>query len=505
MMIKELFDSLFENADQNAFYIQEQFYSYLFLRRRVALIQQQIKAVCAPCSPRNIAVVCTDDVNTYASLLAIWFSGHAYVPLGLHNPVERNLAILGEARAEVIISTRGLIDPRYAPFNIIDPAMTLDEAAEIEFPYDLDESCLAYVLFTSGSTGLPKGVPISHRNISAFVDAFLASPYGIKRGDRSLQMFELTFDVSISSYLIALLKGACVYTVPNQGVKYMHVLKLIGQHELTHVQIVPSTINLAKPLLKRLQFAHVRCCGLVGEATMVDLLPEWRRCIPQAEIYNYYGPTEASIFCSIYQVESDHPKSYNGMLAIGKAMKGMELKVVDDKGDEVGVQVKGELVIGGDQVTSGYLNNPEKNKASFLELFSEDHTNDGTVKRFYRSGDICFVDEVGDVFYCGRLDNQVKVQGFRVELSEIEFHVRSRFNMNNVVILSENKQGAMELILVLEKMETPDLSAVLDHLKDKLPDYMVPARIERMPEFPLNESGKTDRKKIKGILNGAVQ
>jgi len=496
-MVKDLIYSLSFHADRNAFCINDQFYTYGELRDHIVSIIGEIQDARSEGSSRNIAVVCSNDIRMYASLFAIWFTGCAYVPLGFHNPVERNRTILKDAAAEIIISSMELDAVAYAGYKVIEPAREVPGSGdrEIHCP-DADKGSLAYILFTSGSTGLPKGVPISHENIGAFLDAFGKSPFKVVREDRCLQMFELTFDVSISSYLPALLCGACVYTVPNDGVKYMHVLRVLTQYKLTSIQIVPSIIKLAKPLLKRIKAPEVRNCILTGEATMTNLVTEWRSCVPNAAIYNYYGPTEATIYCSYLHYAEGCDKHYNGMIAIGKAFSGMELLIVDESGNESAVNEKGELLIGGGQVTPGYINNPEKNRLSFVERMVG-----GRKVRFYRSGDMCYKDAEGDIFYCGRFDNQVKIQGFRIELSEIEYLVRDKFSINNVVIVSENEQGANKLILVLEGEQNGKLGDVSQYLKTKLPEYMVPADVQSVDEFPLNSSGKTDRKAIKEILN----
>jgi len=498
-MIQELLESLTVNAKRNAFCIDDKYYSYEELRDLVSGIKAQIESVMGKGDSRNIAIVCTNDIRTYASLLAIWLSGCAYVPLGLHNPVDRNLAILASASAGIIISGVALDDAGYAPYKVIRPVQEIGGGAALISPARVEASDLAYILFTSGSTGAPKGVPISHGNISAFIEAFSSSPFKITREDRCLQMFELTFDVSISSYLPALLSGACVYTVPNDGIKYMHVLRILNQYALTSIQIVPSIIKLAKPLLKRLNFDTVRNCILTGEATSIDLVGLWMPCVPHAVIYNYYGPTESTIYCSFLQYRPESAKTYNGMLAIGKAFDGMELLIVKEDGGRAGLLEKGELWIGGPQVTGGYINNEQKNKDSFIVIREGDMT-----KRFYRSGDMCYSDEQGDIYYCGRYDNQVKIQGFRVELSEIEFLVRDKFGVNNVVVVEQNAQGATRLILVMENVKAADVQPVLDYLKRKLPEYMIPSDSRIVNEFPLNSSGKTDRKKIRELLYESV-
>lgn len=486
-----------EYSSKYSFCIEDQFYTYNDLQTAVYCVQQVLENKIKSCKSRRIAVVCKNDIRTYAALLALWFSGYTYVPLGLHNPVERNLSILNEAEVEIIISIDELDDDRYSQFEVLCIPSETSMQGKLKLAICGEEDH-AYILFTSGSTGIPKGVTISFGNLINFLDSFENTGFKINSSDRCLQMFELTFDVSISSFLVPLLKGACVYTVPNTGIKYLNVLKIVQEYKLTSIQIVPSIIRLGKPLLPRLELDNVRNCILTGEATSIDLLMSWAEAVPNAKLYNFYGPTEATIYCSYLQIDCSRVKEYNGMLAIGRPFFNAELIVVDDENRVVQVGKKGELLIGGGQVSSGYLNLPEKNRSAFINVEI-----DGKKKVFYRSGDLCFQDEEGDLFYCGRLDNQIKVQGFRIELSEIEVNVRREFSMNCVVIPVESKNHTIEVVLVLEGSGIEKRRIEL-FLKSRLPEYMMPARIEQMEEFPVNSSGKTDKVKIKEWLNGML-
>ena len=497
IMILDRLHYSFENRGlSNCFCIQDTFYTYRDLSNKVASIMAQIRSQPKMNGSKRIAVYCTDSFSTYASLFAIWFLDKAYVPLGLHNPVERNLSILNEAKIDCIISTEKLEDIRYAQFEVVNPELAISICDKIH-KTSVNQEDLAYILFTSGSTGLPKGVPISFRNLSSFVEALKSSSFTIDESDRCLQMFELTFDVSISSFLLPMISGACVYTVPTDGIRYVHVLKLIEKYNLTSIQIVPSIIRLATPILSRIIFPSVKNCILTGEATSVDLLSIWTKSVPNSAIFNFYGPTEATVYCSEYIIDSKEIKSYNNMLAIGRPLAGISFLIVDDSFNNVQYGEKGELLIAGNQVTKGYLNNYEKNISSFKEL-----TIDGLKQKFYRSGDLCFQDEGGDYYYCGRLDNQVKIQGFRVELSEIEMSVRFGLNLNCIAVVESSNDGSLLLILVIEAENEIDQTRIRDHMKKNLPSYMVPSKIAKVNSFPLTSSGKTDRQAIKKIING---
>lgn len=496
MFLDNLYKSVERNSNKNAFFIKEKFYTYSFLSEKASQIQTYLIKRESKELNEKIAIICSDDILTYSAIIGIWFLGKSYIPLGELNPHGRNLTILREAGISTIFTTDPLNKQIYKEFNVIDLNELLStETALLEY-FSFDIKKLAYTIFTSGSTGTPKGVPISFENLNSFINAFKNSPVIIGPDDRCLQMFELTFDVSISSFLPALISGACIYTVPNNVIKYVHVLKLMTTHKLTVVQIVPSVIQLAKSLLPKLNLHFVKYCILTGEATSLDSFELLKKCLSSAKIYNYYGPTESTIYCSYFDCNKSL-KSYNGMIAIGRPFKDISMIIVDELLNEVEIGVKGEMLLAGTQLTTGYLNNPDKSSTSFVSLKC-----DGNNVRYYKTGDICFKDEQGDIYYCGRLDSQVKIQGFRIEMSEIEICVRNISKLNSIVVPKVNKMGALELALVLEAEKNYDIKFLKDKLKEKLPEYMVPNLIYLVEELPLNSSGKLDRMKIKAMING---
>lgn len=495
MFLDNLYNSLIKNKRNNAFCINNRFYTFAELMHKTALIQNELENNKEYCDNKRVAILCSDDISTYGAVIGTWFLGFNYVPLGLHNPTERNLTILKDAEVKVILTCIQLDENLYSEYKVINILDIKEIPVAIKrTAYNANQ--LAYLLFTSGSTGRPKGVPISLNNLDTFLEAFGKSGVKINSSDRCLQMFELTFDVSISSFLPALIKGACVYTVPNDVIKYVHVLKLISKHELTVIQIVPSIIRLSANLLSRLNLHSVKYCILTGEATSVDLLDIFKPVINGALIYNYYGPTECTIYCSFYDCNSENISQYNGMIGIGKPFEKIDFIIVDENNQEVEAGIKGELLISGNQLTKGYLNDPTRNQISFITIKKNDKEN-----VYYRSGDLCFRDENNDIYYCGRLDNQVKIQGYRIELNEIEQVVRDVIGLNSVVLATKNQTGVLQLILILEIDKYIEKALVFDKLKSRLPDYMIPVDLYCLPQFPLNSSGKTDRPQIKHLVS----
>lgn len=492
IVLKPFLEIVENYGNNNAFCIADRFYSYSDLAKYISKIRKAIQS--AKNKRGNIGLVANDDIETYASIFAIWLEGFAYVPLHPHQPVERSLEIIAQADIDLVISS--------SPKNLFPASQTI-ESARLEFaelilqPKPTPENALAYILFTSGSTGKPKGVPIMRSNVGAFIESFLAVGFEIKHSDRCLQCFDLTFDVSVQSFLVPLVKGACVYTIPHDQIKYSYVYGLLEDHKLTFGVMAPSMLRYLRPYFAELNIQSMKYCILTAEASPLDLLKEWSNCIPDAEIYDFYGPTEATIYCTYYKFNKNGiNKHLNGMLSIGKAMKGLTAIILDENGHILGANQKGELCISGGQLTQGYWHNPEKTTASFLEIDFG-----GTATRFYKTGDSCYFDNDGDIMLAGRLDYQVKIQGYRIELGEIEYHARECLHGQNAIAIAfENKTGNSEIALFVES-ESADNDVLIEYLKSKMPYYMVPTKILCNAKFPLNANGKIDRIVLKKSIS----
>lgn len=475
-------------ARNNAFYINEKFYTYLDFVRYISKIRKAIQSY--EIENHNIGIVVNDDIETYASIFAVWLEGYAYVPLHPNHPYDRNVEIIFQAKIELIIDS--FKTGKYKEFKLIQSSIL--EEAEINLSINqMQDNALAYILFTSGSTGKPKGVSITRSNIKAFVEAFWDIGYLIDENDRFLQPFDLTFDLSVMSYLIPLTKGACVYTVPHNQIRYSYIGQLLDEHSLTVALMVPSTIRYLRPFFNEIELPALKYNLFCGEALPYDLIKEWARCIPNAIIDNVYGPTEDTIFCSIYRYSREElSKTYNGVVSIGRSMKNGQMIIVNNENMEISEGQQGELCLSGSQLTPGYWNNQEKNKEMF---FKDIHGN-----KFYKTGDICFKDSQGDILFVGRKDYQTKIQGYRVELGEVEYHVQAFLNGTNAVAMAYiNDIGNNEIVLFIEK-STFDLTALIGHLNSRLPYYMMPIKFLFEPKFPLNINGKIDRNRLKANI-----
>ena len=490
-ILSQILQSIKECNTQNAFHIDGHYYNYQQFAQRITAIRGQIRDLQS--DEQVLALAIHDDLDTYASIFALWMEGKAYVPLHPNQPLERNQNIIEQVGLSNVLDS--------ADQSVFDgQSLNVMHTSKYEYTTDyldnwvkVGDNALAYILFTSGSTGVPKGVQITRGNIAAFMDSFWKTGITITEEDRCLQVFDLTFDVSVQSYLVALTRGACVYTVPYGQVKYLYAASLIQEHKITFGAMAPSMLTYLRPYFDEFDATSMRTTILTAEACPVDLMEDWYKCAKNTEIYDFYGPTEATIYCTYYKLtRGGNNLSLNGIISIGKPLANVQAIIIREDGSLVEGQEKGELCVAGDQVTPGYWNNADKNESSFF-------VHDGV--RYYHTGDLCYWEETGDIMYSGRIDQQAKIQGFRVELGEIEHHAREFYRQQYrvVAIAFDNAQKLTEIALFVESAEQ-DTQALLTYLRSKMPHYMIPSRIIFKQPFPLNKSEKIDRNTLRNSL-----
>lgn len=482
-------------SNKNAFFIDGTFYTYQQFAERISAIRAAIRAT------KNNEQICGlalhDDLDTYASIFALWMEGKCYVPLHPSWPDDRIQNIVEQIGCTYILDSN--LNRKYEKrCSVIETNKCESEDFISEKWKEVSENNLAYILFTSGSTGVPKGVQLSRRNLATFMDSFWKTGIKIDETDRCMQIFDLTFDVSVQSYLVALTRGACVYTVPYGQVKYLYAASLIQEKRITFGAMAPSMLTYLRPYFGEFDASSIKTCILTAEACPVDLMEEWYNCAKNAEIYDFYGPTEATIYCTYYKLtRCGKNLSLNGTVSIGKPLVNVQAIIIDENGNIVpeksGAEHKGELCVAGNQVTPGYWKNDEKNANSFF-------VRDGA--RYYHTGDLTYWDESGNIMYSGRIDQQAKIQGFRVELGEIEYYAREFFKKEYrvVAIAFQNSRNLTEIALFVESKKE-DSKLMLEYLSSKMPSYMIPKHVIYMPTFPLNKSEKIDRNALKMELN----
>jgi amino acid adenylation domain-containing protein len=374
---------------------------------------------------------------------------------------------------------------QWAPHRVVG----VNELAASELPEPLavlpDDP--AYLLFTSGSTGIPKGVAVTHANVRAFLDA-VAERYDFTEDDRFSQTFNLTFDLSVFDMFAAWESGACVCCPSDKTL--LNPADFIRRSRLTVWFSVPSIAVFMRRLrvLKPTSFPTLRWSLFCGEALPAAVAHEWAVAAPSSTVENLYGPTEATIACTAYRWDPQHSpeESELGIVPIGRPLGAMSTLVAGDGLREVPAGETGELLLSGPQVVGGYWQDEGATARAFISV-------DG--RSFYRTGDrVRRPDGNRPLLYLGRLDNQIKVLGHRVELGEVEAAIREETGIDAVAAVGwpRSPTGAAGIAAFVGDTEV-DVGALKERLAARLPDYMVPRELRLLAELPLNANGKWDR------------
>lgn len=487
MNLWDKYTDTFKNySSATAFCIGDRFYSYGEFTQYIAGSQQLLHSHTGGKTGLPVGVICTDSIETFASIFATWFSGCHVVPLHPLHPTAVNQEKIKQSSLELLF-TSGITDS----VQQLEAIKLINREVKSLAPITVTkETNRAYILFTSGSTGKPKGVPINTYNLEAFVQGFLELYPELSASDRFLQTYDLTSDAAFTGYLIPLLLGASVYTLPPAGFKYLSIVTMLQRHAITWTQFTPSILNFLRPYFKSMRFDSLKHSHFGGEALPYELVSEWSNCIPRAELSNIYGPTETTITCTIHRTEIHalNQKVYNGIIAIGKPLKDVEVLILDEHNQEVADGEKGELCIGGAQVMEGYLNSSLEENSSFFWQEKK-----GLQQRYYRSGDLVFRDGEGCLFFCGRKDDQLKISGYRVEPAEIEYAISQLTGgVQSRAFGFKNKGGMDSMVVFTEQCHIPP-EKLKELLAKVLPSPLIPEKIISVSQFPINSAGKVDK------------
>jgi amino acid adenylation domain-containing protein len=470
-----------------------------------------------------VALLAHRSKTAYASILGILAAGKGYVPLNPKFPVERTRRMLAlSGCGMVIVGKEGfqhlpklLVEVNRSltvilpdafdasglstdlPQHQFVPSEKMADDDKFSFRPEVSATGIAYLLFTSGSTGQPKGVPIAQSNVRAYVQ-YVCNRYDVNERDRFSQEFDLTFDLSVHDMFVCWERGACLFAVPEKSV--MAPAKFIREHQLTMWFSAPSVIGvLAKMrLLAPGCFPPLRYSFFCGEPLAASSARLWQEAAPNAILENLYGPTETTIAISHYcwNKTGSSEECVNGIVPIGWIFAGQECRVIDEEQKAVPAGVLGELCLSGSQVTTGYWNEPQKTLEQFVRL-------PGAGERlWYRTGDMVKQGADGCLYYLGRMDHQVKIRGYRVELQEIEAVLRTACGIEQVVSIAwpvENG-SADGVVAFVSGLEALDHDRVLADCSKVLPGYMVPRKIYLCDEMPLNANGKIDRPRLASML-----
>ncbi len=408
-----------------------------------------------------------------AAILGVSKAGGAWVPLDPHVPAARLEAIAATARPVVVLSARDLEDDALAKFPTTRPA-----------PSGLRPDHLAYVLFTSGSTGQPKGVMIEHRGIVNELISAQTLRAQLGSNDRFLQLAPYTFDLSVHEMLWPLTTGAGVVLVPEGAHREpRRVVEEMQARRVTIMHPVPTLLRalLDEPGLDRCRDLRIMCSG--GEALPLDVLRTFTARRPDVMLINSYGPTEASVTVSGWRCPPDATA-----IAIGQPYLATQMYVLDDRLEPVPLGIAGELYLGGVQLARGYAEQAGQTAATFLP----DPFAARPGARMYRTGDRARLWPDGNVEIIGRADRQVKLRGFRIELGEIEATMRQHADISEAAVIVHGS-GTDARLVGYYAPATVAADSVRSILAARLPDYMIPRALVAVPAMPLTRSGKLDR------------
>lgn len=342
---------------------------------------------------------------------------------------------------------------------------------------------LAYVMYTSGSTGQPKGVAVTHRGFPSLVQ-YIYEAFGHITPHRVLQHTSMNFDISVMEYISALLCGSTlVLADPDVKAIGADLVQILLEQEIEIILLTPTALaTLPEKLLP-----HLHYVGVGGEACPIDLARNWS---PGREFFNGYGPTESTIFVSIAKYESDLEHVH-----IGRSVADARLLVLDSRMQVVPVGVAGELYVGGPGLARGYIGRADLTAEAFV---ADPFADDGS--RLYRTGDRVRLLPSGDLEWLGRIDQQVKIRGFRIELGEIEQALEQHQNVRQAVVLVDEEGPSKRLVAFVALHESVSEEALRKFAGERLPGYMIPSAIVAVDALPLGATGKVDRRLLAGMI-----
>ena len=454
------------------------------------LISKGVKA-------EDLIPICIErSIEMITGILGILKAGAAYVPVNPLYPEDRIKYLMEDTDAKIILSSDGSSDkiPESDKYEILKidesiPEISKKSKEKLKTEINIKPENLAYVIYTSGSTGKPKGVLIEHRTVVNLVNT-QSSYFGINSGDRILQFSNFSFDASVEQIFTALLNGASLILFP-EGLQMQpeQFENYLNENKVTHLHATPSFLENLNPD----NFKTLKRVIAGGDICKKELAEKWKG---KAEFYNEYGPTETTVTSIEYRDEGKNKNNIS--LPVGKPLANIKVHIVNTENEICPVGIAGEICISGECLARGYLNRPEVTEEKFVKNpFSSETDSYTDYSRMYRTGDLGRWLTDGNIEYLGRTDEQVKIRGYRIEPGEIESVINEyEFVKNSVVVAIPDSSGNKRLVAYIVANGNFEREEIQDHLRKKLPDYMIPSLFIEMKELPVTSNGKVDRKAL---------
>lgn len=431
------------------------------------------------CVPRSI--------ETVVAVLGIQTTGAGYIPLDTSLPIERLTYMITDSKVKIILASQSVlavIPDSAAKIIVMEDIWNelLASSEEYVVP-ELSVDDLAYVMYTSGSTGQPKGVAVTHRGFKGVVN-YLYEAFEHINPRRVLQQTSMNFDISVAEYISALMCGSIlVIAPPNLKAIGNELAQLIIEQGIEIILLTPTALAT----LPEKEMFNLKYVAVGGESCSVDIARTWSG---GRVFFNGYGPTETTIFVSIAQFTPDIEQIH-----IGKPVAKARLMVLDSRMQIVPAGVAGELYIGGAGLARGYVGRPDLTSETFV---ADPFVNDG--RRMYRTGDRVRLLPSGDLEWLSRIDQQVKIRGFRIELGEIERVLEKHQNVRQAVVILDENGPAKRLVAFVTLKESVEEEVIRKFVGESVPSYMVPSVMVEIDTFPLGVTGKVDRKALVSMV-----
>lgn len=474
--------------------------SFVEYRNKALAIARNIIQLLDGNTKKPVVVYLEKGIDVLVSFMGIAYSGCFYSPLDIDMPKARANKILEVLNPKIVITSEKLrASFEQLQFDgeilIYDSIISKKDDNKIVSPYleRIVDTDLLYVLFTSGSTGIPKGVSICHRSVIDYID-WVSETFEIDEQDSFGNQAPFYFDNSILDIYTTIKTGATLYIIPKKlFFQPVLLLEYLRDNNINSIFWVPSALIIVSKLkafrnvdlsntLKRVLF-----CGEVMPNKQLNV---WRKYLPNITYANLYGPTEITDACTYYIVDREF--SDDEPLPIGFPMKNTDILVLNDHNEKVSGDEVGELCVRGTSLALGYYNNPEKTQEAFIQ----NPLNQAFPEIIYRTGDLVKYNKYGELIYLSRKDFQIKHLGHRIELGEIETAVSSLDEISLCCCLYDEKQHRIVLFIDvnLEK------NYIRNRLESMIPNYMIPEKVVYVGTMPINANGKIDRVKLKELI-----